>query len=547
MSHNNEVPDDVVTKWQHTVDVMAQIFEVPAGLIMRVHPEHIEVFIANHSKNCPYHKSDQESLNSGLYCETVMKSGALLAVPNALLDEHWKHNPDIKLNMISYLGVPIYWSDKEVFGTICVLDSKTRRHKAKFIELLWEFKKTVESDLQLIEYQDKLIEVRTQEITHQKELAVIAQHESENRYRRLFEMSRDAQVIIVPPSWLFQETNLAALNLFGLPTDIDFPKLQYGLLDFSPRCQANGETSHSALHAYINSALTEGCYHFEWQCTQANGKGFDALVQFTKMVAGGQAFLHCSIRDITAIKVQQKLLENLAHFDSLTSLPNRALLLDRLQQAIALAKRDRKMIGVAYVDLDGFKAVNDTYGHAIGDQLLVKVAAAMKQVLRESDTLARIGGDEFVIVMVGLNDQTASEILLKRLLEAISKVVSLGELRVHITGSAGISYYPQHDEVAPDQLLRQADQALYAAKLSGKNQYLKFDAARDHTERNRTEILKSVSHGIKKNEFILYYQPKVELCTGKVVGVEALIRWQHPTQGLLLPGRFLSEIGGASN
>lgn len=268
------------------------------------------------------------------------------------------------------------------------------------------------------------------------------------------------------------------------------------------------------------------------------------MMQLTRMEAGGQAFLQCSIRDITAIKVQQRLLEKLAHFDSLTSLPNRALLLDRLQQGIALAKRDNKMIGVAYVDLDGFKAVNDTYGHAIGDQLLVNVAAAMKQVLRASDTLARIGGDEFVILMVGLNDQDSSEILLKRLLEAISKVVSLGELPVHITGSAGISYYPQRDEVAPDQLLRQADQAMYAAKLSGKNQYLKFDAARDHTERNRTETQKSVRQGIIRNEFTLYYQPKVELYTGNVVSVEALIRWQHPTQGLLLPGRFLPEIEG---
>lgn len=182
-----------------------------------------------------------------------MKSGTLLAVPNALQDEHWKDNPDIKLNMISYLGVPIYWSDNEVFGTICVLDRKTRRHRDKFIKLLWEFKKAVESDLQLIQSQDKLIELRTQEITHQKELAIIAQHESENRYRRLFEMSRDAQVIIVPPSWLFQETNIAALSLFGLPINTDFSKLHYGLLDFHQ--DANRMVKHLIRHCTLTSIL----------------------------------------------------------------------------------------------------------------------------------------------------------------------------------------------------------------------------------------------------------------------------------------------------
>ncbi|WP_211251677.1 GAF domain-containing sensor histidine kinase [Andreprevotia chitinilytica] len=146
-----------MNKWQNTTNVMADIFEVPAGLIMRVMPEEIEVLVSAHKEGNPYEATEKARLNTGLYCETVMASRAMLHVPNALQDEHWKTNPDVALNMISYLGVPLLWPDEEVFGTICVLDNKTRQFHTKYVELLWEIKKSIENDFKVIEQQARLL------------------------------------------------------------------------------------------------------------------------------------------------------------------------------------------------------------------------------------------------------------------------------------------------------------------------------------------------------------------------------------------------------
>ena len=156
------VPDSFLNKWQDTSDVMARIFDVPAGLIMRVHPEQIEVLVSSHSEDNPYEACETAPLNSGLYCETVMRTKQVLQVPNALNDELWKNNPDIALNMISYLGVPLIWPDQSVFGTICVLDSKERTFHSQYINLLWEIKKGIESDFKLIRQQEQLIASNTE-------------------------------------------------------------------------------------------------------------------------------------------------------------------------------------------------------------------------------------------------------------------------------------------------------------------------------------------------------------------------------------------------
>lgn len=153
----HEVPDDFLAKWQNTTNVMADIFEVPAGLIMRVLPEQIEVLVSSHTAGNPYEADEKANLNTGLYCETVMATRAMLAVPDALADPDWMNNPDVALNMISYLGVPLVWPDDTVFGTICVLDSKHRSFDQKYADLLWEIKKGIESDFKVILQQERLI------------------------------------------------------------------------------------------------------------------------------------------------------------------------------------------------------------------------------------------------------------------------------------------------------------------------------------------------------------------------------------------------------
>jgi diguanylate cyclase (GGDEF)-like protein/PAS domain S-box-containing protein len=246
--------------------------------------------------------------------------------------------------------------------------------------------------------------------------------------------------------------------------------------------------------------------------------------------------------DITTIKEHQAQLERIAHFDALTNLPNRVLLADRLKQAMAQSQRRSQLLAVAYLDLDGFKAVNDTHGHDVGDQLLIAIAGAMKQDMREVDTLARIGGDEFVAVLADLSSAEDCDSTLKRMLAAAARPFRVGDLTLQVSASLGVTFFPQVDLVDADQLMRQADQAMYQAKLAGKNRYHVFDAVQDRSMRGLHESIEDLARAVVQQEFVLFYQPKVNLRTGQVVGMEALIRWQHPVRGLLNPGQFLPLI-----
>jgi diguanylate cyclase (GGDEF)-like protein len=246
--------------------------------------------------------------------------------------------------------------------------------------------------------------------------------------------------------------------------------------------------------------------------------------------------------DITPIKEHEEELERIAHYDVLTGLPNRVLLADRLQQAMAQSVRRCQQLAVIYLDLDGFKYINDRHGHGTGDHLLRHVATRMKLALREGDTLARIGGDEFVAVLIDLDDSESAVPLLQRLLGAAGEAVQLDDSTLQISASLGVTFYPQAETMEADQLLRQADQAMYLAKLAGKNRFHFFDAEKDRSTRGHFESLERIRNALAAQEFVLHYQPKVNMRTGAVVGVEALIRWQHPDRGLLAPALFLPAI-----
>ncbi|MDB1122696.1 putative bifunctional diguanylate cyclase/phosphodiesterase [Vibrio algarum] len=245
--------------------------------------------------------------------------------------------------------------------------------------------------------------------------------------------------------------------------------------------------------------------------------------------------------DITTIKEHQVQLEYIAHFDELTKLPNRKHLVDSLAQSMLRCQHLNQSLAVAYIDLDGFKSKNDTYGHTVGDELLIEVSSRMRQVLRQEDTLARIGGDEFVAVITGFKDQVDCEKTLERLLGAASEPVRVENALLQTSASIGAALYPQ-DNVNADKLLRHADQAMYTAKRLGRNRYQLFNDAQ-HSERDsRMKDIKRIEQGLKNNEFVLHYQPKVNMRTGAVIGVEALIRWQHPERGMLYPNAFLPLI-----
>ncbi|MBT9568783.1 MAG: EAL domain-containing protein [Thiobacillus sp.] len=249
--------------------------------------------------------------------------------------------------------------------------------------------------------------------------------------------------------------------------------------------------------------------------------------------------------DISQQKAHEAELDRIAHHDPLTGLPNRRLLADRLAQAMARSQRDGTILTVACLDLDGFKPINDTFGHAAGDQLLIELSQRLKNTLRGDDTLARLGGDEFVLLLSGQNDIHVSQDSLKRILATVNMPIMLGEQAVQVSASIGVALYPI-EEVDGDTLLRHADQAMYAAKQAGKNCYHVFDPQADRELKGHRDQLLRLARALTENEFLFHFQPKVDLLSGDLVGVEALIRWQHPEQGLLYPGAFLDHFNGHS-
>lgn len=245
--------------------------------------------------------------------------------------------------------------------------------------------------------------------------------------------------------------------------------------------------------------------------------------------------------DITHIKEQEEKLKLLAHYDPLTGLPNRTLKALRLNQAIIQSRRTQRSLAVAFIDLDGFKEINDHYGHDVGDELLVNISNKFSSVLREGDTLARLGGDEFVAILTELEKPDDAEIVLNRLLLAASDEVATSNGIIRVSASIGVTIFPQ-DTSEADQLLRHADMAMYQAKLAGKNRFHYFDVGQDQIAQARMNVISGVQEALLLSQLVLYYQPKVNMRTGHVIGVEALIRWIHPERGMVPPMEFLPYI-----
>jgi len=289
----------------------------------------------------------------------------------------------------------------------------------------------------------------------------------------------------------------------------------------------------------------EGYWRGEVWNRKKNGEIFVELLTISTVSSRDGAISHFVgiFSDITLLKEHQERLEHLAHFDALTQLPNRMLLGDRMQLAMAQSERNGKALAVCYLDLDGFKPVNDQYGHATGDKLLVEVAQRLRTCVRAGDTVSRLGGDEFVLLFSELDNVRECDHALNRVISVLTTPFRIGGHEISISASIGVTLYPQ-DGSDSDTLLRHADQAMYAAKQAGRNRFHLFDPENDRRARVRREEVGRIREALEHNEFVLFYQPKVNMRQGNVVGAEALIRWRHPERGLLLPGDFLPAIEG---
>ncbi|MCB9464104.1 MAG: EAL domain-containing protein [Candidatus Eisenbacteria bacterium] len=253
------------------------------------------------------------------------------------------------------------------------------------------------------------------------------------------------------------------------------------------------------------------------------------------------------IADMTYEFVERKRSEDQVRFmafnDTLTGLPNRELLHDRLQQAIASSRRTGQIIGICYLDLDGFKPINDRFGHEAGDAVLVRITKRLVQVLREGDTLARVGGDEFALILTDLNDILDGERITTRLLHSIREPVPVGSHEVSVTGSIGVTYFPS-DDSDPITLLRHADKAMYRAKATGGGASRLFDPVQEQELSHRLAMFHDLQRDLRSGCLVLYFQPRIDLRSGTIIGVEALLRWPHLDRGLLLPRAFLHLAEG---
>jgi diguanylate cyclase (GGDEF)-like protein/PAS domain S-box-containing protein len=242
--------------------------------------------------------------------------------------------------------------------------------------------------------------------------------------------------------------------------------------------------------------------------------------------------------DVSTARALSLRMSYLAQHDSLTDLPNRILLNDRLAQAMSLAQRRQQKLAVLFLDLDHFKHINDSLGHGIGDRLLTNVAKRLHDCVRGSDTVSRQGGDEFVVLLSQVAHERDAGVTAEKILQALSEPYHIDEHDIHITASIGIVTYPD-DGADPETLLKNVDFAMYQAKDTGRNNYQFFESGLNRNAIERQAIEKGLRHAIERDEFVLHYQPKMNLASGTISGVEALIRWRHPVRGLLHPSQFI--------
>jgi diguanylate cyclase (GGDEF)-like protein/PAS domain S-box-containing protein len=349
---------------------------------------------------------------------------------------------------------------------------------------------------------------------------------SEAQYRQMFEQNHAIQLLFEPSTGSIVEANQAACEFYGYSRDQMCTSAISDLAAGSAMDVAAG----------ISRAQSHQKKYFVVQHRLSSGVIRDVEVHTGPVNVRGRQLLYSIIHDITERKRAEEALEHQAMHDGLTGLPNRLVLQDRLTQAIRMADRDGRPFALLVIDLDHFKDVNDSLGHLAGDQLLQEVAWRLRQTLRNSDTVARLGGDEFAVVLPDA-DVSAATLSAEKVVEALGASLVLEGHEVAVGASVGIVVYPENGSDS-DTLLRRADVAMYVAKQT-RGGYVLYSSDQDHSSTERLTLVGALRRAIADGELILHYQPKVDLRSGEVAGVEALVRWQHPHQGLIPPDRFI--------
>lgn len=360
--------------------------------------------------------------------------------------------------------------------------------------------------------------------------------ESEAYNKVLFADSRIPLVVLDPQTGTFVDCNLAAVRIYHLRSREEL--LGLSPMDVSAPTQYDGRASDVASREYIQQTLQTGSQIFAWRHRRPDGQEWDTEIHLMAFKHGDRTLLQFSMEDITERKQAEEKLERLAFFDPLTLLPNRALFVDRLNQTLIAAQRHGRQVAVMFMDLDRFKEINDTQGHAVGDMVLVEVAHRFQSVLRQEESLARVGGDEFIVLAAGV-DQEAAVHIAKRLQMALTVPLEVKDQYYSLRVSIGIALYPSDGGTA-DELFKHADVAMYRAKAYGSG-FRFYEPEMSAGMADRMALARDLHQALqgKAGELVLHYQPQVKLASGRMVGAEALLRWKHPSQGMISPGVFI--------
>lgn len=375
------------------------------------------------------------------------------------------------------------------------------------------------------------------DITRKKE-TLDALRKSEARYRSIFE-NAGAGMFTITPEGRILTVNPALCQFLGYAED------ELKRLSAKDIMSADDRLSLRDLLAEAKKGAQRQSFEkMFFRKDEATAWG-DVTLVWIQDEAGRVDYGIGMVQDITRRKkAEQDLLANqkhlnfLAHHDPLTGLPNRLLFQDRLEHALAKARRFGKVVALLFIDLDRFKNLNDSFGHDFGDQILSKVAKILQGVVREADTLARLGGDEFVIIIEQFTDPQAPTLVADKILDLLAQPLVMEGVSFHVSASIGIAIYPA-DAADPSELMKCADSAMYQAKERGRNAFHYYTQGRTAQTRKLFLLENSLREGLEKEQLVLNYQPIVELSSGRVIGVEVLLRWHHPDLGMVRPGDFI--------
>jgi diguanylate cyclase (GGDEF)-like protein/PAS domain S-box-containing protein len=353
-------------------------------------------------------------------------------------------------------------------------------------------------------------------------------------YQALLEAAPDAMVIVNQAGEIIL-LNLRAGKQFGYHRDELIGQKVRNIIPegFAERLIADGtRTTEEALAQQIGTGI-------ELIGRRKDGSEFPIEIMLSPLESAEGILVTAAIRNVSATRAMSRQMTHSAQHDFLTGLPNRTLVNDRVSQAISFAHRHEKKVAVLFLDLDGFKYINDSLGHPIGDKLLQSIAKRLVNCVRGSDTVSRLGGDEFIVLLSEVERTGDAAITANKMLRSVAGVHSIDHHDLHVTASIGVSVYPD-DGLDAEALIKNADTAMYQAKENGHQRYQFFESVMNVRAVERQSIEESLRTALERQEFALHYQPKINLSTGQITGAESLIRWTHPIRGPISPAQFIS-------